>query len=162
MTRILSDTPISIDDVVSENAELLGLVKEGVREGLRRIARELPPGFHEEMRQALLEVTFRANGFHKSALRVKLLIDSNIIIAEAFRVAKGKPSTTERVLSSPFVEVFAPRLVWEEVEREIRKDLPKGASLERALAHAKRLLDLVKEVSQAASWALDRPDLPAI
>ncbi|MDE1838060.1 MAG: hypothetical protein KGJ23_15790, partial [Euryarchaeota archaeon] len=156
MVEVLSDTPISIEDVISENGEVLEQVKVGVREGLTRLARELPPGFHQEMRQALLEVVLEANGVKRSPLKVRLVIDSNIIIAEAFRVGKGKPSTTERVLRSPFVEVLAPRIVWEEVEREVRKDLPKGASLEKALAHARVLLGLVKEVSQVASWALDR------
>ena len=156
MVEVLSDTPISIEDVISENGEALERVRVTVREGLKSFARELPPGFHEEMRQGLLEVVIRSNGIKKSALRVKLLIDSNIIIAEAFRVGKGKPSTTERVLRSPFVEVFAPRLVWEEVERVVRKDLPKGADLEKALAHARLLLGLVKEVDSAASWALER------
>ena len=156
MVEVWSDTPISIEDVISENGEVLEKVKVGVREGLKSFARELPPGFHEEMRQRLLEVVIRSNGIEHSALRVKLLIDSNIIIAEAFRVGMGKSSTTERVLRSPFVEVFAPRLVWEEVEREVRKDLPKGADLGKALAHARLLLGLVKEVASAGSWALDR------
>jgi predicted nucleic acid-binding protein len=156
MVEVLSDAPISIEDVISENTEVLEQVRVGVRDGLEKFARELPPGFHEEMRQGLLEVIIEANGVKRSPLKVRLVIDSNIIIAEAFRVGKGIPSTTERVLRSPFVEVYAPRIVWEEVEHVVRRDLPKGASLERALAHAHVLLGLVKDVSQVASWALER------
>ena len=156
VVEVLSDVAISIEDVISENAEVLEQVKVGVKDGLNSFARDLPPGFHEEMRRRLLEVVVEANGFKRAPLKVRLVIDSNIIIAEAFRVGKGRPSTTERVLRSPFVEVYAPRIVWEEVEHVVRRDLPNGASLEKALAHARLLLGLVKEVSHVASWALER------
>ena len=152
----MSDTLISIEDVISENSDVIESVKEEVRQGLRRFARELPTGFHEEMRQGLLDTLLRANGLNQSTVRVKLAIDANFIIAEAFRVGRGKTSTTERVLRSPYVEVFAHRVIWEEVERNIRKDLPKDASLDRAFAHAKLLLSLVKKMDDASSWAINR------
>lgn len=155
MVEIFSPNPISIDDFVNENWQLFDQFKEAATEGIRKFAREMPPELHDELRKNLFEELLNSNALHQSRLRVRLAIDTNIILQDAFRVGNGKPSTTGRLLKSPYVEVVAPTVIWEEVERNIRTYLPKGASLEKALGHAKALLECVKPILKVSSRALE-------
>lgn len=81
-------------------------------------------------------------------------MDANIIIRDSFRVAQGKMPSTERIFSSPYIELLAPKIILEEVEQQIRKDLPKNASLEKALAHARELHSKIKIVEDIPEQAL--------
>lgn len=139
---------ISIDDFASENWEMFSEFKEVADKNLTKISREIPPELYLFMQEKLLEI-YTSIGL-KTDFKMKLIIDSNIIINDAFRVGNGKKSTTERILSSPFISVMAPPNIKEEVEKNIFLDLPKGCSLNIALKQAQKLLskiDLITEIS---------------
>jgi predicted nucleic acid-binding protein len=137
--------PVSIDDIIAENWSKFSNMRERAERALKGFSAEFPPDFYEALKEELLG--FLLPKGNRTKLKVKLVIDTNIIIRDAFRVAKGKPSTTERFLSSAFVELIAPSNIIEEVHETIRKDLPRGASLEKAVRHARFLLSKVKIVA---------------
>ena len=120
--------------------------KKDLDNTLKVLSRSLPPEAYEDIREQILAVIARG-GSNDGGLKVVVVVDANIIIGEAFRAAKGKHSSTERILTSPFIEVAAPIRIHEEVESRIVRDLHKGMNLEVALGHAKRLLSHVKIVS---------------
>ncbi len=136
------EEPVSLTDIIAENWDKFSTLRDRAKRAFKDLTSELPPDFYESLKADLLRFIFPKG--RQSKLTVKLVIDTNIIIRDAFRVAKGKPSTTERLLSSAFVEVMAPPNIVEEVQETIRKDLPPGASLEKALVHARSLLSRVK------------------
>lgn len=139
---------VSIDDFLSENQSALKELAGSADEALGRTAVKMPPKFHREIQKGLLGVLLQyatEDGPEKRPT-VRLAIDSNIIVADAFAVAKGKPSRAPRVFESPYLELYAPRKIVEEVERSVVEDLPRGADLELAQSHARRLLARVKLV----------------
>lgn len=81
----------------------------------------------------------------KSSLSILyFVVDSNIIIKDAFRVGKGMVSSTERIFSSIFVKLYAPKSIEEEVFSQIKLDLPKGCSIDIANIQAKKLLSKIE------------------
>jgi predicted nucleic acid-binding protein len=89
--------------------------------------------------------------------RVRVVIDSNIIFGDALRVARGLPSSTDRILRSRFIEPWAPRQIREEVEQNIREEFPRlGASVEDGLAHANKLLSELRLVDDADIVSVQR------
>jgi predicted nucleic acid-binding protein len=115
-------------------------------------SRSLPPRFYKSIRKELtsafggsIEALARAGVLPR--FHIKVVIDTNIVVQDSLAVAGGKPSSTERILSSPFVQVFAPPQIREESERIIRlRAQRRGVSLDRALQHADSLLRRVKLV----------------
>ncbi|HEV2520001.1 MAG TPA: PIN domain-containing protein [Thermoplasmata archaeon] len=91
-----------------------------------------------------IDAMSKTGGTPRFTLRV--VIDTNIIVQDSIAVAKGKPSTTERILSSPFVEVYAPNNITEESNRILRNRSKRGVPLEPALRHAAALLQRVRLV----------------
>lgn len=143
---------ISIIDFISENWEKFDAFEKDFEKEYIEIIRKLPPEFHQEIRDKIFKILISITPFlsdknPKSLLKLKLVIDANIIVQDAFRVAKGKESSTERIFSSPYLELVAPDTIEKEVMREIRKDLPRRASLRKAQAHAKKLLSHVNKIS---------------
>ncbi len=112
---------------------------------IKKISRTVDPKVIEEIMNYLgpcvLKIVTNGN------LKFSLVIDANIIISDAFRVASNKPSTTDRIFSSPFLDLIAPTVIVSEVNKQIKSDLPKNASLSLALAWAKKLLSKVKLVN---------------
>jgi len=149
---------ISIEDFQSENWEQFAAFESAAEEGLTKIVRELSPEFHTYIRNTVLKALISSGPFfdekHLSMFKVRLVIDANIIVQDSFRVAKGKFSSTDRILSSPYLELLAPDVIEEEVMRKIHENLPKGASLEIALAHAKKLLTRVRKYASISSEAV--------
>lgn len=126
--------------------------EEDFEELLTKISRDLPAEVYRELREQLID-------FFPSILRglktsVKLVVDSNIIVKDAFRVAQGKPSSTDRLLSSEFVDLFAPSEITGEVQRDVETDIPPNASISIAKGHARKLLEKVKKVPHTRSDAL--------
>ena len=110
-----------------------------------RASRDMPADFYDELRTGILASLMSVIGGGR--LTVTLVIDTNIIVGDAFRVAKGKPSTTERLMSSRFVGSVSPRDITREAREQVVKDLPKGASLEAAKMQAERLLSQIHVIS---------------
>ena len=115
-----------------------GMNPESLRGLIRETSRELPIELYQFLKEKMFSFLLEKEDMF--AVKLKLVIDSNIIIRDAFRVARGIPSTTLRLLSSPFVELIAPKQIIEEVYEQIRKDIPSNADLTVALTHAREIL----------------------
>src|SRR5713226_7944787 len=135
-------TPVSIEDIVAEKLDKFSAMHDRAERALKKISLGFPPDFYESLKEELPNL-FLPKG-RRGRLRLKLVIDTTAIIHDSFRVAQGKPSTTERLLSSAFVEMMAPPNILDEVSTKLREKLPRGASLEKALSHAKSLLSRIK------------------
>ena len=117
---------------------------EEVQSYIREISRSVDPELIEEIKTYLGQYILSI--ITDGELKFSLVVDANIIISDAFRVARNIPSTTDRIFSSPVLELIAPPIIVSEVDRQIRLDLPANASLEAALDWAQKLLSKVKLV----------------
>jgi predicted nucleic acid-binding protein len=133
----------SLTDFMNGNLEAFAAFDTEFDKGVIRVGREIDPAFHDYVLRQLIDV-FTAGLSKKRSLKSRLVIDSNIVVGDAFRVSVGKPSSTERLFASPFLELWAPNTIEEEVAESIRDDLPKGGSSEKAKAHAAKLLRKIK------------------
>jgi len=115
-------------------------------------SRTLPPRFYKSMRKGVTEafggsIERLAQAGLVPRFHVKVVLDTNIVVMDSLAVASGKPSTTSRLLSSPFVQVFAPPQIREECERIIPlRARKKRVSVDAALAHAHSMLRSVRIV----------------
>lgn len=109
-----------------------------VDETLKDASRALPADFYDNLRTGILRSLVAVAG--GTRLRVRLVVDTNILLMDAFRVARGVPSTTGRLLESRFVELVAPSEIRAEARSHVVRDLPKGASLKAAQVHLEMLL----------------------
>ncbi|MEM0050797.1 MAG: PIN domain-containing protein [Candidatus Bathyarchaeia archaeon] len=123
-----------------------------LRNLIRKTSRELPADFYQFLKEKIFSFILKENDSFD--IKLKLVIDSNIIIKDSFRVAKGMPSTTLRLFQSPFVELIAPKHITDEVYRQIKSDIPPNADLSKALSHARNLLNyvtIVEDISVIAA-----------
>lgn len=151
-------TSMSIDDFWSENREALSAFASDADEALRKTAVDAPPRFHREVQKGLLRQLLQCVSSEGPQKRptLRLAIDSNIIVADAFAVGKGKPSFLPRTFESPYLELYAPIEIVEEVKRSLVEDLPKGADIHIAQSHARSLLAHVKLVDRLSTDATKR------
>jgi predicted nucleic acid-binding protein len=138
----------------AEDVEFFKNFDEAADEAVRRVSRDLPAEYYSELRTGILSTLMSVIGGGR--LTVTLVIDTNIVVADAFRVAQGKPSTTERLMASRFVRLVAPRDIAREAREKVVKKLPKGASLELAKGHVEALLRRIEIVAGASVAALRR------
>jgi len=110
---------------------------------ISNISRKLLPDAYEFIREHMIDQLFLSEN-KKSTPQLKFVVDSNIIVQDAFRVGSGKNSSTERIFSSPFVKLYAPRKIEDEVYEQIPKDLPEKCSPDLALDQAKKLLSKIE------------------
>jgi len=99
--KVSSENPVSLGDIIAENWDKFADLRDRAEKAFESLLRELPPDLYESLKEDLLGLIFPKG--HQTKLRVRLVIDTNIIIQDAFRVAKGLSSTTERLLTSAFV-----------------------------------------------------------
>ena len=76
-------------------------------------------------------------------LKVELIIDSNIIFREVLSLMRGKPSFLIGIIDNPFLALYAPPKIIDEVNRTIDEDLPKKLSVGKAKRIAKEILSKV-------------------
>ena len=133
----------SLGDFLSENFEAFASFDSAFDSTIVRVGRELDPSFHDFVLQQLVEV-FVGGLSSGRTIKSRLVIDSNIVVGDCFRVATGKPSSTERLFKSPFIELWAPDSIEAEVAESIRDDLPRGASREKAIEQATRLIGALR------------------
>lgn len=129
-------------------------VKQGeqlVKEALKYI----PEAAYSSIRGILLKLILES-GKEDIKPRMKVVVDSNVIISEAFRVGRGKSSSTVRIFNSPVVDIYAPKIIREEVTAQIRTDLPKGCSIDIALKWANSLLDRVHILDKIGSSSIEK------
>jgi predicted nucleic acid-binding protein len=122
----------------AEDIEFFRAFDGAADEAVQRISRQLPPDYYESLRSGVLSTLMSVIGGGR--LRVTLVVDTNIVVADAFRVAQGRPSTTERLMSSRFVKLVAPGDINSEAREKVVEKLPKGASLDVAMNHVEVLL----------------------
>lgn len=113
-------------------------------------SRGLPPRFYKSIRDGVSKsfggsIEALAEAGLAPRFHLKVVLDTNIVVQDSLAVAAGKPSTTARILSSPFVSVIAPPQILEETERIIRtRAKKKKLPVEVALSHARSLLRTVR------------------
>ncbi|HEV2165535.1 MAG TPA: hypothetical protein VGS23_00940, partial [Thermoplasmata archaeon] len=118
--------PISIEEFWTANREAFESMGGSLKASLKDAAGRAPLSMHQAIQMNLLEklLDFSSGSSTRACLRV--VVDANIIVADSFAVGKGRPSNTPRVFASPFLQVFGPPQLREEVLRSIEEDLPKG------------------------------------
>ena len=143
-----------LDHFETEDIEFFRQFDEAADDAVKKVSRELPAGYYENLRTGILSTLMSVIGGGR--LTATLVIDTNIVVADAFRVAQGKPSTTERLMASRFVKLVAPRDITSEAREKVVKKVPKGASLEVAKNHVEALLKRIEVVADASISALRR------
>ncbi|MFZ1023304.1 MAG: PIN domain-containing protein [Thermoplasmata archaeon] len=123
-------------------------------EAVVRASREFPADFYEDLKKGVLTSLMSVIGGGR--LTVKLVVDTNIVLGDAFRVAKGRPSSTERLMGSKFVKLVSPTDITREARERVVSDLPKGASLKTAQAQVERLLAQITIISGTSEAAFRR------
>lgn len=130
---------------------------EETKAKISQFARDLPVEVYEAIRDEIISRLFSIS--EPSLAILNFVVDSNIIVSDSFRVGRGKKSSTERIFSSVFVKLYAPKSLEEEVFVQIKEDLPKGCSLETAITHAKRLISKI-ELIDDSNFNVEYSELP--
>ncbi|QRF74593.1 putative nucleotide-binding protein [Thermoplasmatales archaeon] len=147
MKKKTSDLLRDLRDYLPEDWKKLVLDPIENKKKIERFAREIPAEVYEVVRD---EIVSRLLAVDNPSLAVlEFVVDANIIMMDAFRVGSGKYSSTERIFSSVFVKLYAPKSIKDEVFTKIKEDLPKGCSLELALAQATKLLSKIELVDDS-------------
>jgi len=160
-----------ISDIITENYSELHSFRDEFDKNYRTIVRRFPNDLMQKIRSFLLNALASVLSDKQLKLKIKITIDTNIIVKDSIRVANGKTSSTSILLGSPYIDLFAPP----NIEREVTKALDdkfknNPDKLKVALSHAKLLLSKVNIVSlfspeaiNLASSALgniDKTDVP--
>jgi predicted nucleic acid-binding protein len=158
-----------ISDIIAENYDELHSFRDKFYNYYRTMVRMFPNDLMQEIRSFLL---YSLSSFlSDKQLKLKITIDTNIIVMDSIRVANGKISSTSILLGSPYIDVFAPPNIEREVTSALEDRFKNNpAKLKVALSHAKSLLSKVRIVSlfspeaiNLASSALsnvDKTDVP--
>lgn len=146
--------PKAVTEFIDENWEFFATFSNQADEILKKISRELPAQLYEELRDEIAKSVLASRP--DSRIQLRVVIDTNIVVMDAIRVAKGYESSTERILSSPFIEVLAPTEIRDEVARVLRRKVREASQLEAALNHAGKLLSKVVLETAIPLSALER------
>ncbi len=120
---------------------------EETKKHISQFAREIPAEIYGLVRDQIIAKLLAVE--EPSLAILEFVVDSNIIMSDAFSVGFGRYSSTERIFSSVFVKLYAPRSIKDEVFSMIRRDLPKGCDLELSLKQAEKLLSTVELVDDS-------------
>ncbi|MDG7037360.1 MAG: hypothetical protein JRM72_08270 [Nitrososphaerota archaeon] len=142
-----------ISDLISENLSAFRPFKDEFVVLYRSFTRELPNAVHSAIRESILKAIIPGLSA-KTPLKVRLTIDTNVIVSDSIRVAKGKASTTDKLFDSPYIEIFAPQNIDQEVYNALKGKLKDPSKLSIAISRAGRLLSKIKHVPEASSEAL--------
>lgn len=94
-----------------------------------------------------------AEGFK---FRLKLVIDTNIIFSEIRAILMGKPSFLSNLINIPFLELFAPKKIREELFKTIEEDLPPNLDKENAYSLAYFFFEKISILDQENEEAWER------
>lgn len=147
-----AQTAVPLAEFRAANWEAFAGFEQSFERRFTQYSRSLPSRFYKSIRDDLNTIFGKSAGLLASGqivpnFRFKVVVDSNIIIQDSLAVAGGKPSTTNRILASPFVKVLAPSSIREECIRIIRaRSKRRGVSTEVALHHAETLLRRIELV----------------
>jgi predicted nucleic acid-binding protein len=147
----------TLTDLLNENWPAFREWKPAADTWLEETARGMPPSFHADLRAALLSALLdQVVEERRQPLQLHLVIDSGIIVTDAFRVGRGLSSTTPRLLQSPFVQVYAPAKAWEEVPRKIQEKHPEAVDVRLALQQGELVLQQIHRVETTAPASVQR------
>lgn len=153
-TRATNPAVELLERFEAEDIEFFRQFDDAADDAVKKASRDLPAEYYEKLRHGILSSLMSVIGGGR--LTVTLVIDTNIVVADAFRVAQGKQSTTERLMASRFVKLVAPRDIRVEAREKVVKKLPKGASLEVARKHLEALLAKIEIAAGVSAEALRR------
>jgi len=153
----MSTQAIPMNEFIKGNLEYFAPLEEKADTELTRLSRELPAGYYENVREKLFE--FLILGGLSGKITIKAVIDSNIIVSDALRIANGNSSTTERILSSKFIKFIAPPDLRIEVERNIREHMTDASKCKIALNHAENLISHIQVVPVKSESIINRARL---
>ena len=88
--------------------------------------------------------------------RLKLVIDTNIIFSEIRAVLMGKPSFLSNIINIPFLELFAPKKIREELFKTIEEDLPPNLDKENAYSLAYSFFEKISILDQENEEAWEK------
>ena len=91
-----------------------------------------------------------ADGFK---FRLKLVIDTNIIFSEIRAILLKKPSSLSNIIKLPFLKLFAPNKIKEEIYRTIDEDLPLNLDKEKAYSLTNSFLEKISILDQESEEA---------
>ncbi len=143
-----------VDDFILHDFAKFNEYVERGEELVKQALRDIPQEAYSRLRELLLRFVLESD--KETFPKMKVVVDSNVIISEAFRVGNGKLSTTLRIFDSPLVELYAPRVIEDEVLEQIREDLPSGCSLDQAISWAKKLLGKIKLLDEIGNDAIKK------
>src|SRR5205807_5798563 len=143
--RTMTVEPKAVAAFIGENWGFFHELEEQATSTLTRTSRRLPPEFYSQLNQSLLHSVAKVRP--GAQLRCRVVLDTNIVVADAIRVSKGQESSTERILASPYIDVVAPDQIQEETPRILKERIRDGNRLRAALTHASRLLSRVRIAS---------------
>ncbi len=140
-----------LGDFMAENWTALEAYSDAAAKELDRVSREIPAAFYASISRSIND--FLNDHIGKGRIRVRLVIDSNIIVADALGWAKGWILALTAFWNPSLSSLYAPPQIVEEVKEAIEKDLPPKCSKSAAHAHAAKLLARVKIVEPTSSLA---------
>ena len=118
---------------------------------LDKIKDELTPPILEQLNEFYLDMlNHLADGFK---FRLKLVIDTNIIFSEIGAILVNKPSFLSNIIKLPFLKLFAPKKIREELFRTIDEDLPLDLDKDNAYSLANSFLEKISILDQESEEA---------
>ena len=121
---------------------------------LDKIRDEFTPPILEHLNDFYLDIlNHLAEGLK---FRLKLVIDTNIIFSEIRAILMGKPSFLSNLFNIPFLELFAPKKIREELFRTIDEDLPLYLDKDNAYSLAISFLEKISILGQKNEEAWEK------
>ena len=132
----------SIEDLFSnERLEKFKEYKDSITQFIKYLSRTFPPDLIEHLEY---ELTNSINIFNLHSYKLKCVIDTNIIIQEAKRITKGKESSTPRIFSSPYIELYSCKDLLKEVKDKVYIEFTDKEQRQKAFIHTNLLLSKIK------------------
>ena len=142
----------TIEDLINEKFSAFESFKKEFTLYYRNYIRDLPSEIHRTMRDWVI----RALSLSTAKLKIRITVDTNIIVSDAIRVANGKQSSTIKLFSSPYVEIYAPKNITNEVIEKLKERVKDQLQLNKAISHARLLLSKVKIIDKVSDRALSQ------
>jgi len=168
----MEDTDKNFKEILkSVNGKDFEIFKErydSFKHTLEDIKKEFPPESLESLTNLFKGILgYIAEDFK---FRLEFVIDTNIIYAELLAILNGNPSFLLKIIDFPFLSIFAPIDIKEELFSTIKEDLPEYLNKEEAFSLANSFLKKITilEQNQAEAWEkainllgdYDRDDVP--
>ena len=112
ISRIVSHIPPN-----SEMPAFVTQMDEVINDTVKKLPQEMLNYMHHKMVQA--------KTFFKNAIQLELVVDTNIVFAEVRSLVVNKECFFLKIADNPFIKVYAPRQLREELIEKIRLRFPK-------------------------------------